>query len=468
MGKDLRDFLKLAREAGPDYYTEVKKPLKPKYEVCVISQKLARENRFPVLYCPRIEGSKLTLVNGVFGSYELLGLALGITPEKLKEVGKNGIFQEFVKRRSCRKPTREVASSQAPVQEIVLTGKDIDLGLLPIVHHYELNPTKYITIGMTICKDPDTGIPNVGVYREEIISSNEMKCEPDPVHHGDQIAKRWAEHGQPMEVVTFIGHHPLVAMGATGPHSIRDNEFEIMGGLLNEPLEVVRGVSVDLPVPAFAEIAIEGVVDPTRLVHDGPFSETYGYYGDERPTYAIKVTAITMRKDAIYNNLDPLHAEHNMVSQLPREARLYERIKSVVPTVKAVHYGPQGLCGQNLIYLSLKKRNPEDGRLAALTALTTDRARKIAVAVDEDIDVYNEQEVLWAIGNRVRGELDIDIIPRIPIFHLNPTARDETGRAKGNMDTRILIDATEPEGFATRVTPPQGLWETMKLEDYLK
>ncbi|MFC2019160.1 dihydrodipicolinate synthase family protein [Chloroflexota bacterium] len=103
-----------------------------------------------------------------------------------------------------------------------------------------------------------------------------------------------------------------------------------------------------------------------------------------------------------------------------------------------------------------------------IPAICANRGRKIAVVVDEDIDVYNTEEVLWAIGNRVRGELDMIIIPRLPSLDLSPCARDESGFHKGILDTKIVIDATEPEGFATRVTPHKQLWESMKLEDYLK
>ncbi|MFC2019675.1 UbiD family decarboxylase [Chloroflexota bacterium] len=473
MGKDLRQFLQMAREAGPDYYVEASKPLSPKYEVCVLQQKLAAEGRFPVLYCPQIEGSKLPLVSGLFGSYELLGLAMDIPPKKLREMGRSVILEEYMKRRHNLKPTKEVSAKEAPVQEVVLRGKDIDLGLLPIIHHYELNPTKYSTISMTLSRDPDTGVHNMGVYRQEVKGKNRIACMMTPLpKHGTYIANRYAELGKPMEVVAVIGHHPALGIASTGPHPLEEDELEVAGALLGEPLEVVRGVSVDLPVPAFAEIAIEGTIDPTYRETDGPFSETYGYYGSSKPCYVIEITAITMRKDAIYNNLDPRQAEHNLVSMLGREANLYNKVKSVLPTVKAVHFGPAGWAGQNFMYIAIDKRNPGDARLAGLAAILADRNRKAAVVVDEDIDIYNDQEVLWAIGNRVRGELDIITIPGLPVTPLHPTARaaavDSTGFGQWVVDTKIIIDATEPEGFATRVNPPKDLWQSMKLEDYLK
>jgi len=467
MGKDLRQFLKLVKDAGPQYYVEAKRPLDPKYELCVLSRKLAAAGRYPVLYCPRIKGSKLPLVNGLFGTYELLGFALDITPDKLKVVGKNGIFGEYRRRKDNLKPPREVPAGEAPVREVVIQGEDVDLGILPVIHHYELNPTKYVTIGVTMARDPDTGVINAGVYRQEVKGNDRLACMATSVHNMARIIGRYAELGKPMDAVTFIGHHPIVPIAATSPCPPDQSELEVMGAMLDEPLEVTPGLTVDLPVPAWAEIAIEGVIDPTKPEMDGPFSECFGYYGERKQCHVIQVKAITMRRDAIYHNLDPGHPEHFLTSRLPAESTLYDKVKAVFPGLQALHYGPGQQNGQDFAFIAIKKRNPGDGRLAGLAALCTTLV-KIAVVVDEDIDVYNEQEVLWAIGNRVRGELDIEIIPRMPTVGLNPAARDESGLGKGNMDAKVLIDATEPEGFATRVMPPTDLWESMSLEDYLK
>ena len=360
MGKDLRQFLQVVKGLGANYYVEVSRPLKPKYEVPVLQHKLAKEGCFPVVYCSKIEGSKLSLVTNLFASYEMLGVALGITPERMK-LGKDVILKEYRGRQEEIKPTKQVPAAEAPVREIIIQGKDIDLGRLPIIHHAELNPGPYVTIGMTVCKDPDTGIPNVGIYRMELKGKDRIACMMRPDHHGGKIGQRYAELGKPMEVVTFLGHHPAVAMAAGAYRSSRmdGDEFELMGALLGESLEVTPAATVDLPVPARAEIAIEGIIDPTKMDTEGPFSEGAGYYGEERPCYIIQVTAITMRRDAIYNDLYPIHQEHNLVGQLGREANIYDAVKRAVPGVKAVHVGPDRQCGKLLIYVSIKKQRED-------------------------------------------------------------------------------------------------------------
>lgn len=253
----------------------------------------------------------------------------------------------------------------------------------------------------------------------------------------------------------------------TGPQNV--DELEIAGGFLDESLEVVQGETVDLPIPAFGEIVIEGTIDARNMVTDGPFSEYAGYYGlAEKPCHLIDVTAITMRRDAIYHDLDPAHREHNLSCAMSFESAVYDMVKAAVPTVKAVYAPPSGTNVYNY-YVSIAKRVQGEGKRAGLAALSLPPDANMVVVVDEDIDVYNEEEVLWAVATRVIPDEDIVIIPRITGPHLHPTAYDETRLKRGHMTSKMIIDATMPVGlhFETRITPPKDLWEAMKLEDYI-
>ena len=183
--KDLRDFLNQVKKLGPDYYLEAKRSLAPDLQVCILQQKLATQGRFPVIFCPEIKGSKIPLVTNLFGSYELLATALGIAvtsgtieseepnffafsdrgPQKIDRVK---LLNEIRQRLANKIPPQIIPSSEAPVKEVILKGKDIDLDKLPITRHGDLDSTKYVTIGCSICKDPETGVPNVGIYRQEV------------------------------------------------------------------------------------------------------------------------------------------------------------------------------------------------------------------------------------------------------------------------------------------------------------
>lgn len=467
MSKDLREFLRAAREAGPEFYVEVKKPLKPELETCIIQQKLAKEGRFPLIFCPTIAGSKLPLVTDMFGSRELMGLAMGLDPKKAT---KADIFHEYRKRQGNIRPVKSVAASKAPVKDVILKGKDVDLGLIPFTHQAVLNSGKYIPIGCMICKHPDTGIPNVGVYRHEIKGKSKLGCMINPGHHGAYIARRHAELGKKMDVAIFIGHHPLVMFGAVYTGALGVNELEVMGGFLQENLEVTRAETVDLPVPAYAEIVIEGVIDPRHMVTDGPYSEYAGYYGEEKkPCYLIDVTAITMRKDAIYHDLDPAHREHNLSCVMSFESATYDAVKAAVPSLKALYMPPSGV-NEYHIYLSIAKRIEGEGMHAGLAALAATVNCKMAIVVDEDVDVYNEEEVLWAVATRSEWDEDLLLVPRTTGAHLDPTAYNESRLNRGHMTTKAVIDATRPvdKPFATRITPSPELWQSMRLADYIK
>lgn len=468
MGKDLRQFLQLLKAAGPDFYVEAKKPLKPRLEPFILQQKLLKEGRFPVIYCPEIEGSRLPLVTGLLGSYELVGLAMDMDPKKLD---KSEMSREFRRRAASAQPVKVISASHAPVKEVILTGKNVDLNQLPITQHHELDSGRYISAGLLICKDPDTGVPNAGVYRHEVKGRDQLGCGLAPAHNAGYIAGRYAALGKPMEVAIVIGHHPAVFLGCCAEGPVGMNELEIAGGLLGESLEMVNAETVDLQVPAQAEIIIEGIIDrpsdgPTAI--DGPFGEYTWYYGGKQACYLLRVTAITMRHDAIYHDLDPAHPEHNLAKILGAEASIYDAVKKAVPSVHAVHLPMSGVLYH--IYVSIKKRVQGEGKLAGIAALSGHTWATMVVVVDDDVDVFNEGDVLWAIATRVVAEKDVSIISNVTGQRLNPSAHNESQGGRGYMVSKMIIDATKPvdSPFSTRITPNKNLWQTMQLNDYLK
>lgn len=465
MAKDLRTFLEDVRKEGPEYYVEVKKALSSELEPFFIQQKLAAQNKFPVMYCQRIEGSKLPLVTNTFGSYDLLGLSLGMSP---KDASKKNILKEYQQRTANLIQPIVKSREKAPVKDIVLTGDQVDLGLLPITRHAAGDHGKYVTTGFTVTKDPDTGIYNAGWYRHEVLSKNELTAMINPSNHGKYIARRHKELGTSMEVALVIGHHPAAVMGSCVSGSIDLNEYEVMGGLLNEPLELVPAETVDLLVPANAEVVLEGIIHPENEVNDGPFAEFAGYYGHVMPAYKIEVKAITMRKDAIWHDLDPAHCEHNLSGVLSFESAYYNAVKKNVPSVTGIHLPASGCCLFH-VYISIKKRVMGEGNLAGLSALSAVSMGKMAIVVDDDIDIYNERDVLWAVATRVQGDRNISIIPRVTGSHLDPLAYDETRLGKGSMTTKVIIDATKPIGleFAQRVKPSVEQMNSINLKDYL-
>ena len=465
MNKDLRTFLAEARQMGPEYFQSVSRPVDPVYEPCVIQQKLAARDDYPVIRFEKVDGSELPLVTNLFGKYELLGLALGVDPDRPK----SEILDRFRERVAKPVPTKEVPREDAPVKQVVIGRDEVDLGKFPIVKHAVKNSGKYIAIGCLVVKDPETGVLNAGVYRHEIKGRAELACMFNPAHHAGYIYRKYREMNKPMDAVLFIGHHPAAILGTLSKQPFDSDEYEMMGALMGEPLEVVPGETVDIPVPAWAEIAIEGFLDPAKETADGPFSEYTGFYGPAKdPVGLMQVTGITMRRDAVYHDLDPSHREHNLAGALTFETALYNSVAKLVPSVTGVHLPPSGNCTFTA-YIKIKKRVPGEGKSAGMAALAGDPNVKIAIVVDDEIDIYNDSDVLWAISTHVQADRDVTTIPFAMGAHLDPSAYGEVRTDKGPMQTKMIVDATRPATlpFADRIVPPKEAWERIRLEDYL-
>ena len=465
MNKDLRTFLAEARQMGPDYFASVSRRVDPIYEPCVIQQKFAARDEWPVIRFDNVAGSDMALVTNLFGKYELLGLALGVDPDRPK----SEILDRFRERVAKPVPTKQVSRDEAPVKQVVIGKDKVDLGKFPVLKHAEGNSGKYIAVGCLVVKDPETGVLNAGVYRHEIQGKAEIACMFNPAHHAGYIYRKYCEAGKPMQAVLFIGHHPAAVLGALSKQPFHTDEYQMMGALMGEPLEVVDAETVDIPVPAWAEIAIEGYLDPAKETKDGPFSEYTGFYGPAKdPVGLMQVTAITMRKDAIYHDLDPSHREHNLAGALTFETSLYTSVSKLVPSVTGVHMPASGNCTFTA-YIKIKKRVPGEGKSAGLAAIAGDANVKIAVVVDDEIDIYNDSDVLWAISTHVQADRDVTIIPFAMGAHLDPSAYGEVRTEKGPMQTKMIIDATRPATlpFADRIVPPKEAWDRIRLEDYV-
>lgn len=463
MNKDLRSFLKEAEALGPDYYARVSKPVDPVFEPCVLQQKLAAVGRYPVLHFDRVNGSSVPLVTNLFGSYDLLGLALGVAPGEPK----GRILETFRHRVEKPIPVTNVSAAKAPIKEVIWN--DVDLSRLPVTWHAEKDSGKYFTIAFLVVRDPETGIINAGVYRHELKGKDSFGCMFNPSHNAGYIYRRYKELKRPMEAVLVVGHHPAAVMGSLLRGGMEVNEFEMMGALLGESLEVVRGETVDLPIPAWAEIAIEGVIDPSVETSDGPFAEYTGFYGPAKdPVALMQVRAVTMRKDAIFHDLDPAHREHNLAGVLPYESSVYDSVKKLVPSVQDVYMPASGSCFFTA-YVRIKKRVAGEGKSAGLAAIAADPNLKMAIVVNEDVDVYQEDQVMWAIATHCEADRDLTVIANAMGAHLNPAAYAEIRHQHGSMNSKLIIDATPPATlpFAERIRPPRDAWNRIRLEDYI-
>ncbi len=203
---------------------------------------------------------------------------------------------------------------------------------------------------------------------------------------------------------------------------------------------------------------------------EGPYGEFTWYYGLERPSPVMEVTAITHRKDAIFHHLFAAHPEHNLTGRLGREAVLYKRVKAAVPSLQAVHMPMSGIC-RFTAYVRIKKEYDGEGKMAALAALASDPFVKLAIIVDDDIDIYDDAEVLWAIATRTQPDRATFFVQDAAVSRLDPASYSIWNRGeKDTMNTKWALDTTKPieAPFEERADVPREVWEAIDLAEYIE
>jgi 2,5-furandicarboxylate decarboxylase 1 len=466
MAQDLRTYLDQLLAKHPDQLKIVEDEVDPEFEATAIVDKISNDPNypgFPAVLFKNIKGSRIPLLLNLHGAYDRIAMAIGSDVY--------GMVEEYAKREGSGLPTTEVASEQAPVHEVVLTGDDIDLGELPFLVHQELDAGKYITSAATISRDPDSGRLNAGIFRHQVQGAKQVGFMTNPAHHTSYILRNLRDQGRKMEVALVIGHHPAMLMGAVSKLPGIGGELEAMGGLLGESVEVVQCKTVDLQVPARAEIVIEGIVDtdPDKVEHEGPFGEYPLYYTRIGPMPWVQVTAVTMRHDPIYVDVFNAHSEHLVLGALPRMGSIYRRVREAMPTVTAVNLPLYGI--RSALFIQMKKKVDGEPKIAACAAFAVDPILKHIWVVDDDIDVFNQDQVLWAMTTRFQADRDLVIMPNFLGGHLNPVTYGYHREEKGPMETKLIMDCTlpaPPEQFPQKCRVPPEVVERVQPRNLLR
>ncbi len=371
-------------------------------------------------------------------------------------------------------PIAPIDVDSGPVQEVVQTGDEVDLEALPAHVAGALDAGPFIASGLAITRDPDTGARNMSFHRLQLKGKNKTGALILPRHTFRNFAK-YEARGEPMPIAIMVGHHPLVYMAAatTVPYGV--DELGLAGGFLGEPLRMVKCKTVDLEVPADAEIVLEGHVLPGIREHEGPFSEFQDYYvAGTGNNPVIEYTAITRRKDAIYKAIqNGSEVEGCVYHKVPMAATLFRRLQSIGGFVdlKNVRVMP-GIFG---VIIQLTPRFHGEARQVLLGALAGEYLhQKVAIAVDDDVDIYNDWEILWSLNTRVDPSTDIITIPGLRGHPMDPTGPEfgETGQPGWQrISGKAIIDATRPptndprRDVMTRIKPP-GYGE-IRLADFI-
>ena len=381
-------------------------------------------------------------------------LALGTTPKN--------VVCDLSERMFSRVPGPSKLVPDGPCKEVKLLGADADITKLPIPIHSEGDAGRYLGSGLTITKDPDTGIRNEAIIRALVKGPRRMGFWMAVRHNWAHLMK-YQERGQAAPMAFAIGLHPgyEILANYSGRHEGYD-ELEMGAGVLGETLELVKCETIDLEVPAQAEIVIEGIVPPGVREPEGPFGEFTGYSkGAEGPAPVFEVTAITRRREPIYRHMQAtVFTDHQPLVSVPMEASLYRRLREIHghTDVHDVYIPPW--VTMFTVFIQMTPRWDGQARAVLLGALSSPYLHpKIAIAVDEDVNIYDPREVFWAMSTRVNPEHDVIVLPHERIHPLDVSAPnvDRSEVTVMRIGGKMAIDATKP-----------ALWRKTEREEFTR
>ena len=448
---DLREFISFLEKKGE--LMRIEAEVDPVLEVTEIADRISKTGG-PALYFEHVKGARTPLVINLFGSYRRMSWALGV--EDFKDIGerfsslmkvepglsfkeKVGLLQELYKI-STSMP-KEV--KKAPCQEVVST-QGFSLADYPVLKCWPGDGGRFVTLPLVITKDPDTGKQNMGMYRMQVFDERTTGMHWHTHHDGAVNFRKTTKQGKRMEVAVALGGDPITQYAATAPLPYGIEELFFAGFLRRRPVEVVRAKTVDLLVPAEAEIILEGYVDAGEERREGPFGDHTGYYSLAGDYPVFHVTCITERKAPIYPT--------TIVGKPPMEdcymGKATERmflpfIRMQFPEIVDVNLPLEGVF-HNCALISISKSYPMHARkiMNAIWGLGQMMFTKFIVVYDEEVDVQNTSEAAWKAFNNVDPSRDI-MISEGPLDVLDHSSNRPIYGAKMGID-------------ATRKWPEEG------------
>lgn len=443
----LRDWLAELDRQG--LLKHIHRQVSPIHELAAVGKKL--EPAYGALF-EAVEGSAFPVVTGLVTSRDSIAHSMGMTYPELME--------RYTHALGALTPCRVVEGRGLAVKDHILVGDQVDLSLLPACLHHEKDVGRYLTAALCITKDPETGIRNVAIHRHEVRDRNHLGALLLP-RHTHQLFARAEAAGRPLEIALAIGVHPALLLASQATTQLGVDEFEIGGTLLGEPVELTRCETVDIEVPVESEIVLEGRILPNVREEEGPFGEYPRTYGPRAPRHVIEITAITYRDKPIYHTIIPATMEHLLLGAISREATMLQLIRQATPNVKNVHITPASGCRYHAV-IQLDQKHDGEAKNAIFAALASSTEIKHVTVVDPDIDIYDMQDVEWAIANRVQAARDVFIIPNAMGNKLDPSSRDGASDKMG-IDATIPMTGDQERFRKIRIAG----FEDIDLKDYL-
>jgi 4-hydroxy-3-polyprenylbenzoate decarboxylase/2,5-furandicarboxylate decarboxylase 1 len=358
-----------------------------------------------------------------------------------------------------------VRNGGAPCHEVVIE-RDFDLTRFPIPTYSPKDGGPYITPGIVVSKDPETGIPDIGHYRFLILGRDTFSFSAQPNHRFGKHLAKCQKLGVTPKAALIIGVDPILAYTCQAQLTDTTNDWEVAGGLRGAPVELTRCKTCDIEVPATAEVVIEFEVDMNKTVMEGPLGEYTGYYTPPSLKPVGRVTAITHRKGALFQGLltgKPV-TENHILKQIPFEATFLKALRRQFPTV--VDVSVRASAGVSFyVVVSMQQRFAGEARQVILAAMASNIRPKWTILVDPDIDVHSSSEVEWALAFRSQPQQDAIIVEQLPSGPSDPSIDDPTKARPLRTASCIGIDATRPFGKPFSEVADVPGWEDFEMPE---
>ncbi len=478
----IREFIELLDKKGQ--IMRVNRPVNGQEAAAIVWE--LNERKGPAVWFKSVNGAKIPMLANLFGDFGRMALALGLpddsTPRTIRD------YYAGVMRHKEKWIKPEMVKT-GPCKEVILKGDEIDLTKFPIIKWAPYDGGPYITLNGTISKDPELG-RNIGMYRVHVIDKNTtgiMALSMQDI--GIHMARARNRGEAYLEVAVVIGMSPgQYCASTTKMGSVTEDEYDLSGALSGAPDKLVRCETINVDVPADAEIVIEGRLCHGEPLQEGPYGEWMGYYEESMVTPTFHVTCITHRKDPLYvtGSMGHQYGEGEVFRYLPIQGNLYNVLRNTVIGFRDCYLPLEGRGYKAVV--QVQKRYPGWGKQAIYAAFSAGygcSSVNWVTVVDEDIDIFNSAEVYFAEATRVDPELDVVVLPGQGVYPLSPSARvryeaKDMGHAQGFTEfawcSKIGIDATAKKAderrraTPDRVTPDLEALKTVRAnwDEYFK
>jgi 4-hydroxy-3-polyprenylbenzoate decarboxylase len=451
--RDLRDFVDQLERQGE--LKRVRAEVDPRLEMTEICDRVLKAGG-PAILFERPKGHTMPVLGNLFGTPHRVALGMGAdSVESLREIGK---LLAFLKEPEPPKGFRDVMErwiplgkqvmhmgpkelSSAPCQEIVWEGGDVDLGRIPVQTCWPGDAGPLITWGLVVTRGPLKKRQNLGIYRQQVIAPNKVTMRW-LAHRGGALD--YKEHcdahpGEPFPIAVALGADPATILGAVTPVPDTLSEYQFAGLLRGSRTELVKCMGSDLQVPASAEIVLEGAIHPGETAMEGPFGDHTGYYNEQAPFPVFTIERITMRRDPIYHSTyTGKPPDEPAVLGVALNEVFVPILQKQFPEIVDFYLPPEG-CSYRLAAVSIRKQYPGHAKRVMFgiwSFLRQFMYTKLIVVVDDDVDVRDWKEVIWALTTRVDAARDTVIVENTPIDYL------DFASPVASLGSKMGIDAT--------------------------